>query len=310
MKQRRIGKIAILCGLGILLMLLLKYRGGKTKIVIIRPGMTTAQIACLLDREGLIIDENYFLFLGRLKRATNRIKAGTYELNSRWSTGKILNKLIAGDTLTIKLTIPEGYRAEQVAELSEEKGLGNKERFLQLVQEKNLEGLLFPDTYFVDPDMDEEEIIELMVNQFNRVFTEQMKEEARKYKLTVRDVVILASIIEKEAKVAEEKPLISGVFYNRLRKRIPLEADPTVRYALKKFSGRLSYKDLELDSPYNTYIHYGLPCGPICNPGRSALLAAVYPARTDFLYFVARGDGTHIFSKTYKEHLAVQNIKK
>lgn len=310
MNQRRVGKIAVLCGLGIFLLLLFRYRGGQTKIVTVQPGMATVQIARLLNREGVIMDENYFLLLVRLKRATDRIKAGTYEFNSRWSTHKVLNKLINGDTLTIKLTIPEGYRARQIAELIEEKELGNKDRFLSVVQEKNLEGFLFPDTYFVGPDMHEEEIIEMMVNQFNKVFTDQMKEEIKKYKLTVRDVVILASIIEKEAKVEQEKWLISGVFYNRLRKRIHLEADPTVRYALKKFSGRLSYKDLEIDSPYNTYTHYGLPPGPICNPGRSSLMAAVYPARADFLYFVARGDGTHIFSKTYKEHLAVQNIKK
>jgi len=193
--------------------------------------------------------------------------------------------------------------------LIEQKGLGRKDKFLKIVEEKKLEGYLFPETYFVNYDISEEQIIEIMVDQFNKVFTKELEERGKEFNFARRDVIILASIIEKEAAKEEERPLISAVFHNRLKKRWYLESCATVQYALGKHKNRLTYKDLKVDSPYNTYAHFGLPPGPICNPGFGSIEAALYPADSDLMFFVAEGEGTHRFSKYYQKHLKVQKEK-
>jgi len=209
----------------------------------------------------------------------------------------------------MKLTIPEGFTARQIGQLIEEKGLGRRKRFLKIVEQRGVEGYLFPETYFVEYDISEEEIIDTMVDQFNKLFTKEMEEQGKKFNFTKRDTVILASIIEKEAARDEERPLISGVFHNRLRKRWYLESCATVQYALGEHKEKLTYEDLKVDSPYNTYDHFGLPPGPICNPGLGSIKAALYPAETDLMFFVAEGEGTHGFSKYYGKHLEVQKQK-
>ncbi len=172
-----------------------------------------------------------------------------------------------------------------------------------------MEGYLFPETYFIDYDASPEEIVDMMVDQFNKVFTQTMEERGKKFKFTKRDTIILASIIEKEAVKDEERPLISAVFHNRLKKRWYLESCATVQYALGEHKEKLTYEDVKVNSPYNTYIHFGLPPGPICNPGLAAIEAALYPADTDLMFFVSEGEGTHRFSKYYKKHLEVQKKK-
>jgi len=310
MKRIRIG-IVFLCffSLGIFLLFIFSHRPHKTSLVTIEQGMAARRVADLLKIEGLISSKNYFLFLLRLKSAKARIKAGVYEIDSKESTWRIINRLVSGRTKKIKLTIPEGFTARQIGQLIEEKGLGRRKRFLKIVEQRGVEGYLFPETYFVEYDISEEEIIDAMVDQFNKLFTKEMEEKVKKFNFTKRDTVILASMIEKEAARDEERPLISGVFHNRLRKHWYLESCATVQYALGEHKEKLTYEDLKVDSPYNTYNHFGLPPGPICNPGLASIKAALYPAETDLMFFVAEGEGTHGFSKYYGQHLEVQKQK-
>jgi UPF0755 protein len=311
MKMRiRIGVI-ILCFLilGILVLFILSHRPAKTSLVTIEQGMPAQRIAEILKHEGLIPSKNYFLILLRVRKAQNKIKAGVYEIDSREGTGQIIEKLVSGKCKTVKLSVPEGFTARQIAELIEQKGLGKKDRFLQVVEEKRLEGYLFPGTYLVIYGTLEEKIIDIMVDQFNKVFTKEMEEKGKEFNFTKKDTVILASIIEKETAKDEERPLISAVFHNRLRKRWYLESDATVQYALEKHKEKLTYKDLKVDSLYNTYTHFGLPPGPICNPSLRSIKAALYPTKTDLMFFVAQGEGTHRFSRYYKKHLEVQKEK-
>jgi len=310
MRMTRIG-IVFLCllFLGILLLFIFSHRSPKTCLVTIEQGMAAGRVADLLKTEGLISSKNYFLFLLRLKGTKARIKAGVYEIDSKDSTWRIINKLVFGRSKKIKLTIPEGFTAHQIGQLIEEKGLGRRKRFLKIVGQRGVEGYLFPETYFVEYDISEEEIIDTMVDQFNKLFTKEMEEQGKKFNFTKRDTVILASIIEKEAARDEERPLISGIFHNRLRKRWYLESCATVQYALGEHKDKLTYEDLKVDSPYNTYNHFGLPPGPISNPGLASIKAALYPAETDLMFFVAEGEGTHGFSKYYGKHLEVQKQK-
>lgn len=310
MRIVRIGVVTLcLLILGILVLFISSHRPSKTSLVIIEQRMTARGVAELLEREGLIPSKSYFLFLLRLKGVHRRIKAGVYEIDSKKGTWRIIDKLVSGKSKIVKLTVPEGFTAPQIARLIEQKGLGRKDRFLQIVEQRRLEGYLFPETYFVDYDTSEEEIIGMMVDQFNEVFTKEMEDRGKKFKFTKSDTVILASIIEKEAVRNEERPLISAVFHNRLRKRWYLESCATVQYALGDHKEKLTYEDLKVDSPYNTYNHFGLPPGPICNPGLASIKAALYPAETDLMFFVAKGEGTHRFSKYYGKHLEVQKEK-
>jgi len=292
--------------LGILVLFISSHQTSRTALITIEERMTGQQVAELLKTEGLISSRNYFLFLLRLKGAHKGIKAGMYEISTKESTWKIINKLVSGKSKKIRLSIPEGLTARQIAQLIEEKELGKRKKFLKIVEQKRLEGYLFPETYFIEYGTSEEEIIDMMVNQFNKVFTEEMEERGKKFNFEKRDTVILASLIEKEAARDEERPLISAVFHNRLRKRWYLESCATVQYALGEHKEKLTYKDLRVDSPYNTYTHFGLPPGPICNPGLSSIKAVLYPADSDLMFFVSEGEGTHRFSKYYQKHLEVQ----
>jgi len=295
--------------LGISALFILSPRPPKTSLVTIVQGMAAEEVAEFLKKEGLIPSKNYFLLILRLSGAQKKIKAGVYEISSKEGTRRIIDKLVSGKCKRVKLSVPEGFTARQIAELIEQKGLGRKDRFLQIVEEKRLEGYLFPETYLVSFDTSEEEIIDMMVGQFNKVFTEGLEQRGKEFNFTKRDIVILASIIEKEAAKDEERPLISAVFHNRLKKRWYLESCATVQYALGERKENLTYKDLKVDSPYNTYTHFGLPPGPICNPGLGSIKAALYPTETDLMFFVAEGEGTHKFSKYYQKHLEVQRGK-
>lgn len=293
------------------------------KIVEILPKTSVYEIGVLLEHEKFISSPLVFLLYAKLSGVSSQLKAGRYFLSSRLNIPELLKKLKTGaEAASIRVTIPEGYTVLQIAETLQQKGIGNAEDFLQSVKlfaQKNakfanscsLEGYLFPDTYFFYPGMPPEKIINKMYERFCNLVYPLYSQYTEKTKLSLHEVVVLASLIEKEAQKDEEKKIISGVFHNRLKKGMPLGCEPTVRYILNKFSGPLTKEELAIDSPYNTYKVKGLPPSPICNPGLKSLEAALAPAKVDYLYFVARDDGTHQFSYTLNQHqLAINRYRK
>jgi len=283
----------------------------KEEIFIVEKGSGLRTVAAELERRRLMKGKNLFMLWVFLKGSTGDIKAGEYSLNQSMPPVRIFHILTSGAVRTYPLTIPEGLTAEQIADILAKKNLVNKMEFISLVRDKtlaasyhidgpSLEGYLFPDTYLISKDMGAREVIDLMVNRFWDVFHDLMR--GQKTSMPVLEIVTLASIVEKETGLAEERPVIASVFLNRLKKRMRLESDPTVIYGLKGFDGNLKKKDLHVRSLYNTYINFGLPPGPIANPGRESLMAVVSPVKTDYLYFVSRNDGSHHFSVSLKEH--------
>lgn len=285
---------------------------------VVPEGASTRQIGASLKEQGLIRSVTAFRLLAGVTGADRKLQAGEYRLDPRSSMIDILRKLKRGEVVKVFLTIPEGWTAEQIARAVEEKGLGKREKFLEAARDPRLipefvprrpeilvlgEGYLFPDTYLIPRGLRERQIVELMVKRFLSVLEECRQRNAPDGGLTVHEIVTLASIIEKETGIDAERGLVSGVFYNRLKNGWRLEADPTVKYVLRDPPEYLSRKDIEIRSPYNTYLFKGLPPGPIANPGRKAMEAALSPAETDCMFFVAKGDGSHIFSRTYAEHL-------
>lgn len=287
----------------------------KETIFIVKKGTGLRTVANELRRKRLIKSKDLFILCAILKGGTKDIKAGEYSLNQSMSPVTIFNILSTGAIKTYTLTIPEGLTAQQIADLLATKNLVNIHEFISLVMDKtlaasyhtdetNLEGYLFPDTYVISRDTGARELIDLMIKRFQKIFTALIKdqESTTGRLLPAKDIVTLASIVEKEGGRAEEKPIIASVFLNRLKKRMRLESDPTVIYGLKNFDGNLKKKDLRTPGPYNTYLNYGLPPGPIANPGRESLMAVIKPAKTDYLYFVAKNDGSHHFSASLSEH--------
>ena len=281
------------------------------EVFIVKKGTGLRSVATELETRKLIKSKDLFIFWALLKGGSRDIKAGEYSLNQSMSPVTILTILASGAVKTHPLTIPEGLAAEQIADILAQKGLVDKREFMVLAMDKNLaasyhvdgqslEGYLFPDTYLLSRDMGARQIIDLMIKRFWDIFSNLKK--GHETPMSLREIVTLASIVEKETGLAEERPLIASVFLNRLKRRMRLESDPTVIYGLKDFDGNLTKKDLQSPSPYNTYRNRGLPPGPIANPGRESLKAVINPAQTDYLYFVSRNDGSHYFSTTLREH--------
>ena len=277
----------------------------KGNVVIYIPqGSSVNEIANKLKKERIITSPAFFTIAARLSGNMKKLKAGVYEIPRKSSIFKVMNIIISGKSRYIKVTIPEGFTAEQIAERLAGSGVTDRDNFLKIVEDKKLEGYLFPETYYFEYAMPGEKAAAKMAGQFNVHFTSGMKERAAGIKnMDEKKIVILASIIEKEAVVPAERPIISSVFHNRLKKRMYLESCATVLYAIGEHKEKLSLKDLQVNSPYNTYRHYGLPPGPICNPGIESLKAALYPANTDVLFFVVKASGTHAFSRYFKEHV-------
>jgi UPF0755 protein len=241
------------------------------------------------------------------------LKAGDYRFNDAMTPAVILEKLVSGDVDFRKFALPEGYSIYQAAELLEQKGYFKKSVFLEKCQDSaflnrlglsgpTVEGYLYPATYNLSRDGNEEQLIGQMVAQFEKKYADVTLSVGGVTGLSRQQVVTMASLIEKEAVASEEKPLISSVFHNRLRIGMPLQSDPTAVYGVRAFAGKVTKADIERRSLYNTYLIKGLPPGPIGNPGIDALKAALNPAATQYLYFVARQDGTHQFSRTLDEH--------
>jgi len=282
-------------------------------IVTIAPGEGFRTIAHKLQNLGLIQSPFKFRLFARLSGAHRRIKAGEYQLYGTMTPRQLLDTLVEGKVLLYRVTIPEGYTLHQIARTVAEAGFGAADDFYRLatdpdvakaenVNAQTLEGYLFPDTYYFPRGFEQTRIIDAMVQRFRDAISDRWRARAKALGMTLHQIVTLASIIEKETGVPEERPLIASVFHNRLRKGMRLETDPTVIYGITNFDGNLTRKHLRTPTPYNTYLIKGLPPGPIASPGRAALEAALYPADTDYLFFVARQDRTHQFSSTLEEH--------
>ena len=264
---------------------------------------------------GLIQEKFRFKILARLKSADKSLKAGEYQLAPTMTPVQILDALVGGKTFLYRLTIPEGYNLQQIAEEVQNQGIGNRTEFADFaespeeshllgIQAPSLEGYLFPDTYFFPRGAGARTIATKMVERFWQKFHPAWRQRAKDLGLTIHEVVTLASIIEKETGEASERPLIASVFHNRLKKGMRLESDPTVIYGIEAFDGNITSKHLRTPTPYNTYTIRGLPPGPIASPGSESIEAALYPAETDFLFFVSKKDRTHQFSTTIEEHNA------
>lgn len=275
-------------------------------------GAGFAQIAQELERQRIVRSALHLRVLGRLRGLDRRLQPGDYRLSDAMKPGEILQKMASGVTDACKFAVPEGYSIFQVAELAEKQGLFGRDEFLKVCRDKQLlselgldtksvEGYLYPGTYLVGFHMDERGLVSEMVREF-RHRTATLESLVSGTGLSLHQVVTLASMVEKEAVVPEEKPLIASVFRNRLKLGMPLQSDPTAIYGVRAFGGTVTKQDLQRQSPYNTYRVKGLPPGPIGNPGLDAIKAVLQPARTDYLYFVARKDGTHQFSRTLQEH--------
>ncbi|MBU6434546.1 MAG: endolytic transglycosylase MltG [Nitrospirae bacterium] len=293
-----------------------------SKVVVIPDGSTFQYIASLLERERLIKSRAAFVLLGKSQSADRKVRAGEYELNPSMTPAEILSKLLNGQVLLRPLTIPEGFTITQIADLVSQQGLTDRAEFLRLAKDRvfvaslgikaeTLEGYLYPDTYKFPRPVKAREVLVAMVEQLRQVVGPDLLARMQELKMTMHEVLTLASVIEKETGSGGERPEISAVFHNRLKKHIPLQSDPTVIYGLPAFDGNLHKKDLSSPSPYNTYRVQGLPPGPIANPGIQAIRATLYPSDSRSLYFVSRNDGTHQFSATLIEHnQAVEKYQK
>ncbi|SMC35399.1 UPF0755 protein [Desulfocicer vacuolatum DSM 3385] len=286
---------------------------GNTRMVTIERGSVLKQISNHLYTRHLISNKLLFEAFVRLQKKSGAIKSGEYELSPAMSPAYILDLICQGKVKRYRITIPEGFTVAEIAQTIEKKSLGKKAEFMALSQDSSLcrtlgipadrlEGYLFPDTYYFEKATPTSRIITTMVKRFKTIFTREWEALAKSKGLSMHQVVTLASIIEKETGTPEERPLISSVFHNRLKAKMPLQSDPTVIYGIADFNGNLTRRDLRTFTPYNTYKIKGLPPGPIANPGRQALEAALFPANSNFRYFVSRNDTTHYFSKTLKEH--------
>ncbi len=275
-------------------------------------------IGRMLYKNGLVRGPDLITIYARLKGVDQKLKPGRYLFKTGQSLPEIVNSLVAGPSDVVIFTMPEGFTLNQLADLLVHKGLVDRERFgatlldlqkfnhqflTKVPAGRGLEGYLFPDTYHAGYQTGEEQIISMMLDRFEaEIKSLDYERKARGLNLTLHQAVTIASMIEGEAAVDGERPLIAGVIYNRLRLGMPLQIDATVKYALGGQKNKIYYKDLEVDSPYNTYRVTGLPPGPINSPGRASLLAAVNPASTDYLYYVAKPDGTHAFSSNLDDH--------
>ncbi len=283
-------------------------------IITIPKGASLSEIGEILYDNNVVSSKLLFKLVAMIRGEQRNVKAGDYQLKTSSDAGEVLDLLISGKTLVYSVTIPEGYNIFQVSDLLEQKGLATRKEILNLAQDEafmkelgvetcSLEGVLFPDTYLMRPSEkgSSKAIVKKMVNRFKQVYDLNVKEAAEKNGWSLAQVITLASLIEKEAK-ANEHALVSAVFHNRLRKNMRLQSDPTVIYGIKPMGAKITRADLDRKHPYNTYQISGLPPGPIANPGKDSLIAAVNPANVDYLYFVSKNDGSHQFSSNLADH--------
>ncbi len=311
------GIVAMILGLVVCLWQLDRPTLAPASQISIRAGMSARAIGSRLQEARLIHHARYFELLARWRGVTDQLEAGNYQLDGTRSTGQLLEALLEAPLEMVRVTIPEGLTRQEIASILQEKNLADSSRFMAItidptltaklgVPAASLEGYLFPETYFLPQDIDEEQIAQMMVEQFFSVFSDSHFARLEQIDLSLHEAVTLASIVEREAVAAVERPTIAAVFLRRLGLNRRLESCATVEFALGVHKKRLTNADLLFVSPYNTYRHRGLPPGPIGNPGRASIEATLHPVPTEYLYFVARGDGTHTFSRTNREHEAAK----
>ena len=285
----------------------------KTILVDIPRGTGFMEVIDILDNAGLVGNKTFFYTLAIMKGAVRQIRAGEYELSDAMSPVDIINKLVKGDIKAYLVTVPEDFTVKEIAARLAENKLVPEKTFLKLAFDQNfvktlnipgktLEGYLYPETYKLDRSMGSKEIIQVMNQEFWKRFTPEMRQRAAAMGMTITEVVTLASMIGKETGFKDEKPLVSAVFHNRLKKGMRLQSDPTAVYNLDNFDGKIRRSHLLRDTPHNTYRNSGLPPGPIANPDIDSLKAALYPANVNYLYFVANNNGSHQFSLTLIDH--------
>ena len=304
---------------GIIIFLVLHFRPSKKTFYFhIEKGESLYSVAERLKKLGVVKDVKGFVVLSKILGKEKRIKPGWYYLNTGMEPVEILDKLGSGERVRIKVTIPEGLTIEQTASILQKRAKIDSSIFVSLCYDSSLinkfgidgnsiEGYLFPTTYYIPLGEEPAVVIRDMVKTFFKKIIPYIPDiQSRGRKL--KEIVIIASMIEKEALLDREKPIIASVIYNRLKKGMRLQIDATVQYALGEHHERVLFSHLKVNSPYNTYRIKGLPPGPICSPGMKSLEAAIYPAKTDYFYYVAKGDGSHIFSKTFAQHMRAKRM--
>lgn len=289
-----------------------------TKVVRIPQGMLARDIANLLDEEGIISNPILFRIILKVDGAEQSLQAGSYLLSPHMRPLEIIEHLRSGHVQTERVVIPEGFGIKQIAEILSQRGLADQDRFVELASNailvfgedvpldlpiSSLEGYLYPDTYHFNEGQTEEDLIGQMIDRFIAVTEAEVIPLLEDGGFSLHDVVTLASIVELEIMVDRERPVVASVYLNRLAIDMPLQADPTVRYVTPEQRPQVLYRDLEIESPYNTYRNRGLPPGPIASPGLASMLAVLNPAETEYFFFVSRRDGTHEFTETYNDHL-------
>ena len=300
------------------------YKGYNSteQYVTVRQGASSVEIGRTLADAHVVRDPRSFRVALWWTGNGRNLKAGEYRFDRAVTPLDVVNVLVRGDVYTQKVTFPEGLTIEEMSKLYESHGFGPARDFVEASRHveriadldpdaRDLEGYLFPETYALPRNGGAARLIDLMVDRFRSVYGEQMRAQASAAGMTTRQVVALASLVEKETGKAEERPLVAAVFRNRIKIGMPMQADPTIVYALEKahrYDGNIRKADLSMDSPYNTYKYPGLPPGPIASPGKASLEAALSPAKVSYLYFVSRNDGSHVFASTLAEH--ENNVRK
>jgi UPF0755 protein len=322
MNRKAANIVAVLAALWALWAFVLPASPPDGTVVSVPMGAGAGTVARELKKAGAVHSALAFKVAARITGHSGDIKAGDYEVPAGYSVFGVLDLLVSGRSLMDKFLVREGLSAAQIAALLQQENLGSAAAFMAVVQDPaevqrlkvpgpTLEGYLFPDSYYLAKGMNEKAVAEMMVARFHQKVPDSLLAQGAAIRLDPRKVMTMASIIEKEAKADKERPIVSAVFRNRMKQKKRLESCATVRYAKGKWTGPLYNKDLLFKSPYNTYQNFDLPPGPIASPGLASINAALHPVQTDALYFVVAGDGTHIFSKTYEEHLkAVARWKK
>lgn len=292
---------------------------GENIYMVVKPGTTASEISDRLMQLGVIDSRLRFWWLMKLQGDASKFKTGTYAFTPHMDEQAVLDKLVAGDTTVVKFTIPEGFGIKEIAKRLADEGLVDEQEFLAeakdfapydyMKKRPNVryaaEGYLFPDTYVIHSDVSAEGIMKMMVEDFDTRLTPALRQQAAAKGLSIHDLITLASLVEKEARYDEDRPIIAQVFFKRLQMGMPLQSDTTLQYLMAGPKEDVSIEDTKIDSPYNTYQHEGLPPGPIASPGMKSILAVLNPANTDYLYFVADRQGHNHYSQTYDEHLAI-----
>jgi UPF0755 protein len=284
----------------------------KWKEIKIPEGVTYSQGISILKKEGMVKNKFIFLVLGRLTGIERKLRAGFYNINTSMTPLEIFDRLRKGMIVEYPITIPEGDTLEDIRLTLKTNRLiddnsweivRNRDFLRSLkIDAPSLEGYIFPDTYNIAKGSEPETIFSIMVQKMREKFDDSMRKKAEELGMSENEILTIASIIEKEAIVDGDRPLISAVLYNRLKKKMRLQMDPTAVYGIRKASLRITLEDLKRYTPYNTYLIEGLPPGPIASPGIKSIMAALYPAKVNYLYFVSKNDGTHYFSRTWEEH--------